>query len=169
MNGRGMLQHTDDLNNLLAESHRREELTPDCTFEWVAEGRIRLTTLRSTDRVTIDAWYDYCVQFREQWKPTEPPLFLLVNITTAIEELTPYARQRSVDIARFRPEIPTYCAVLLPESLIGQIIKLYIWSITTFSPNLKVQVFFDFEASLQWLMSHVEKHSQAHGGEVGVI
>jgi len=44
--------------------------------------------------------------------------------------------------------------------------KLYIWSITTFSPKLKVQVFFDFDASLRWLLTHVERHHQVH--DVGV-
>ena len=155
-----MLQHNDGLDLPTIQSDRFEELAPGCTFEWIYGGQIRFTTLQSTDRDTIDAWCDRWIQIREQWTPQDPPIYILSRITTAIEALTPYARQRSVDIGLIRPEIPTYCAVVLPQSLIGQIVKLYIWSISTFSPKLKVQIFFDFEAGLQWLAAHVEHHNQ---------
>jgi hypothetical protein len=153
-----MLQPNHRLDAPPVYSEGYEELTPDCTFERIYDGRIRLTTLRSTDRATIDAWCDRWVEIRQRWMPEDGPIYILSRITTAVEELTPYARRRSADIGLTRPEIPTYCAVFLPNTLIGQIVKLYIWSMSTFSPTIKVQVFFSFESSLQWLINQVEKN-----------
>ncbi len=114
------------------------------------EGRIVVYTLETTRRETIDQWAEIVIERLKQWPAQKP--YLVVHDASRIF-LTPHLRMRSQEIAQTpRADVKGAYAVVLPSSVVGQLMKIFInRKLAANQTGRLSSVFTSLEDALNWL------------------
>ncbi len=125
-----------------------EQLSPDCRLEWTPDRDLITVTMIGVRQATIDAWTDRSIEIRKVW-PSEKPLLLLIDMLKS--DTTQYSRARSQEIAKVRPELVTYFALVVRKNLTAQLIKIIFGGLAL--TGSKVRFFFTVDEGRRWLDS----------------
>jgi len=112
--------------------------------------------INDVERTTIDTWAQRNYALRTTWADITRPLFLMVTFGGQIEAITPYARQKAREMNLVRPELPSVVAVVVPNSVIGQILKMLVWDLSQTWQATTLRVFFDAADAQVWLQRQVD-------------
>ena len=126
------------------------EIVSGLTRHGLDDDTIGVYTFTSTARSTLDGWYDWIRSLSQTWDATRP--FLILYDVSHVY-LNPYFRQRANDIQHLnRAEIYGATAILLPDSLWGNIIKAFVKrDLAKANYRSEMEVFTKMEAGVQWL------------------
>lgn len=114
------------------------------------DGQITVYILETTRRDTIDKWAEIVIDCLRNW-PAEKP-YLVIHDASQIF-LTPHLRMHSQKIAEMpRPDVEGAYAVVLPSSVVGQLMKIFInRKLATNQTGRRASVFTSLEDALSWL------------------
>ena len=128
------------------------ELGAGVTFQWLHDGKIIAITSENSSRVAIDAWADKLIEVIHSW-PVDQSMLVLADISRGKNAQTPYLRARSQELMEVRPEVTLVTAMVMPHSILAQLMQIALR--TSHGSNVKMQLFFDRERALRWLMEYV--------------
>lgn len=119
-------------------------------FEWLQEGRIAVFRAKDCFPETIDAWYQTSLDIIKNWPETKPYL-VLTNLTEL--GLTPYARQRTEELAVLMPQyLSGRVAVIISRGVLGYGLRIFgTTRLKALVPNLTFEFFFEEAKALEWL------------------
>ncbi|MBX3086358.1 MAG: hypothetical protein KF716_32275 [Anaerolineae bacterium] len=112
--------------------------------------------INDLERTTIDTWVQRNYELRVGLADITRPLFLQITFGGQIEAITPYAREKAREMNLVRPELPSVVAVVVPNSVIGQIIKMLIWDLSQTWQATNLRVFLDPSEAQVWLERQVD-------------
>ena len=113
-------------------------------------GQIVVYTLETTRRETIDTWAEIVIDRLKKWPEGKP--YLVIHDASRIF-LTPHLRIRSQEIAETpREDVQGAYAVVLPSSVVGQLMKLFVRrKLAANKTGRQANVFTSLEEALIWL------------------
>lgn len=122
------------------------------TRSFLDNGRIVVVkTEGDMSRGGIDTWATLLILTMQEWK-SDRPLALLHDLRHPAQGLTPYSRQRTIDVLRACPKgLRIYSAVLLPETFIKRIIEMFLRTPVFKRSRQRIRVFSCEEKALAWL------------------
>lgn len=131
-------------------TENQEGLNNGIKFEWLQEGRIAAFYLTNTAPETIDTWYRTSTDIIQQWPETKP--YLVFTDMTNLG-LTPYARQRTEELAATIPKyLSGRVAVLISRGVLGYGLRMFgSTRLKALVPNLSFEFFFEEAKALEWL------------------
>jgi hypothetical protein len=112
----------------------------------------------SLNRATIDRWLDSYRRFHQQAAPGAL-VYLLLHLDAQIATFPAYARMVAREVNLMQPDLQAYVAIVLPRNTMGQILKLFLWSLSTTWRLSTVRAFFDEPDALAWLSRQVDYNS----------
>lgn len=133
-----------------------EQLHPDCTLTWSPDRSQVVTVMRGSSDAMIDAWADRSIEIRKSW-PNDKPMQLILDMRNS--ESTKHSEKRSAEIAKVRPELNTYFAVVLKSGLRAQLISLVFRGLRL--TGSKVQFFFSIPDAQRWIARAVGRLSKS--------
>lgn len=127
------------------------------TRAFLDDGRIVvIKTAGDMSRNGVNTWVSLLILTMQEWK-SENPLAILHDLRHPNQGLTPFARERTADAVKARPEnLTVYSAVLLPQTFMKRIIEMFIRTPIFQRDGHHVQVFSDKEQALEWLHQQVQ-------------
>jgi hypothetical protein len=132
------------------------------TREWLDDNRIAvIKTEGNMARAAIDTWAEVVMDTARNWS-LDQPLFLMHDLSSRDQGLTPYSRQRADETYQaVRPGTKGYIAVVVREGVINRLVSLfYFRRRTEHGMNLDEKLFTQREEGLAWLremLKQVEK------------
>ena len=133
-----------------------ENYSHGITRSFIDDGRIVLVeTEGDMSRNAINTWASLLVLTMQEW-PTERPLAILHDLTHPAQGLTPFARERTADVVKARPDgLVVYNAVLLPPTFIKQIIGMFLRIPLLQKDGQYMKVFSDKDKAIAWLREKI--------------
>ncbi len=141
-----------DQRNLIAI----EQIHPNVTRSWLADGRIVCFTIDSATRLAIDAWLASSEEVTKIWPAALP--YLCIHDVRGVG-VTPYMRQQSAaTVARTPKYLKGRSAVIVPRSFANQLIRLVVTiDLARLNRNIQRSIFFSREAATKWLLEDHRK------------
>ena len=129
-----------------------EKINEHFSIEKVHDGRIIIYTVTSIKREIIDAWAAKMREVMLAWDAQSTYLSLHDYSDANSFVTTPHLRQRSKENAALRPELNTRTAIVIPESLMAHVTRLFVQALpkTRHAERLR-RIFFNREDALAWL------------------
>ncbi len=137
-----------------------EEISLSIMREWLENRRIVVYTVRDTTRATVDICYDQMSKTYQEW-PADRIYLGLNDFSGKGSVLTPYVQKRLRDLQAVRPDLHGYVAIVMPQGLLGQLVRLFVRANP--APVRKYNVFFSRTDGLRWLFSRLNEKPGAHG------
>ena len=131
-----------------------EQLTPGLTFQRVSHNKIMVFTFKDVSQATIGAWADRVIAEGATVKPGEVTYAMMDYSMCARFHLTPYFRQRSVELSKQLKDVSGYTAVVLPKTPLMQASVLLMRMLTIAS---QIRIFFVPQEALSWLKQNIDK------------
>ncbi|NJL93656.1 MAG: hypothetical protein HC915_07950 [Anaerolineae bacterium] len=127
------------------------QATMSVEMDWLDEQRILVFRLHDASNATIDTWTSLASKIYLAW-PSDRPYRVLYDLRAPALSLTPYARQKILISAGFIPPRAGRVAILLAQSLHGQLIEIFLrLELQHVHPSLARQVFHEPDVALNWL------------------
>ncbi|MEL7435512.1 MAG: hypothetical protein AAFN11_16305, partial [Chloroflexota bacterium] len=105
-------------------------------------------------RDAINTWASLLILTMQEWD-TSRPLLALHDLSHPNQGITPYTRQRAVDLMNYRPDgLKIYSALLLPNTFMSRILEMFIRTPRLQSANHHLKVFNCIDEALVWLRQH---------------
>jgi hypothetical protein len=123
--------------------------TQSVTLEWINDHRIAFFTLPDVSRSTLDLWTDMIIQLIKDW-PADKTYCALHDVSRPGAGLTPYMRQKIMEIDRQSDHLRGRVAFISPKTFVSQIAKLYIQQTSRNRP-LSSAIFFSQAEAIAWL------------------
>lgn len=126
------------------------ELTPGLTRQRIDNDTVSVYTFYNNRRETIDAWYEKLRDSHDKWDASQP--YLILHDVSRVF-LTPYFRRRANEVmALERTDLVGAYAVLLPDSLVGQIFRIFLnRDLHRASHRTTGESFNSYDDALNWL------------------
>lgn len=132
------------------------------TREWLDDNRIVvIKTEGNMARAAIDTWAHVVIETAKNWD-ADQPLFLLHDLSSKDQGLTPYSRQRADETYHaVHPGTKGCIAVVIREGVINRLMSLfYFRRRTDRGMNLNEKLFTTREEGLAWLREMLRKTEQ---------
>jgi hypothetical protein len=142
----------------MLEPDHSETLTPGLRRYWLMDHQIVVFEAETAYRADIDAWINGVHDVMDHW-PADRPYLALHDLRASNIVLTPYARRRAQELMLVSTDGPGYAAILIANSLVGHTIQ-WLLRISKMG-KVQLQVFFDRDEALNWLISKVQQHDQS--------
>lgn len=139
------------------------EIAPGIKFDLLLGGKIWSYTITSKEntRAATDAWISSMMALVKDW-PAGKPYFALHDMAHFKGGPSPYTNGRVNELRAFRPDVPGYAAVILPNSMFTQLIKLLVRASNSSNRSKVVsEVFFTRDTGLAWLEKRIIEAPQA--------
>jgi hypothetical protein len=123
------------------------------TREWIDDERIVvITTQGDMSRAAIDTWANVVMDTAANWNPDQP-FFLLHDLSSKDQGLTPYSRQRAEETYdALRPGTSGCIAVVIREGFVNRLVSLlYFRRRKARGMNLEERLFTTKADALTWL------------------
>lgn len=132
-----------------------EELAPGCTLSWYDNSIIGIH-ITTNDRAVVDAWAKRSMEIR-QARAQNQPIYLLLDVHDAVQTLNPYARTKTLEIMRTRPDVSSFIGAILPHSPIALLLVTFSKTLNAFNPRGQMMFCYTFEEAWQWLVGCIER------------
>ncbi len=125
----------------------------------IADGRIIVVrTQGDMSRNAINTWASLLILTMQDWK-SEQPLALLHDFRHPRQGLTPYTRERTLDVLQQRPsDLTVYSAVLLPNTFMKRIIDMFLRTPAFHKKGHTVRIFHCENQAIDWLHTQLASH-----------
>jgi hypothetical protein len=125
-------------------------VSPGLTRQRVDDDTVSVYTFYDNRRETIDAWYEKLHELHYSWDASQP--YLILHDVSRVF-LTPYFRKRANDVmALDRTDLIGAYAVLLPDSIVGHIMRLFLNRDLQSTSHQTTGVSFNqYDDALNWL------------------
>ena len=127
-----------------------EKIAPGITCEWLHDRALMTYTVRSVARPSVDAWLKHIKQHMMAW-PLDRPHLVLQDLSDETTGSTPYVRERTQEIVKWRPELKTHLALILPRTFQGRMIQFFVQA----QRDSVARIFFSSTEGLAWLQSYL--------------
>ncbi|MBX3066307.1 MAG: hypothetical protein KF726_25235 [Anaerolineae bacterium] len=138
-----------------AKPNKLEEIAAGCTLSWYDNGIIGIH-ITSNDRTVVDAWAKRSMEIRQAWAP-ETPIYLLLDVHDTTHTLNPYARTKTLEIMRTRPDVTSFVGAVLPQSPIALLLVTFSKTLNALNPRGQMMFCYSFEEAWQWLVGCIER------------
>ncbi|MEO1287506.1 MAG: hypothetical protein AAFV93_07035 [Chloroflexota bacterium] len=124
----------------------------------IANGTI--TVIRTEGNVIPDAvntWASLLVLTMQEWD-SDRPIAVIHDLTHPNQGVTPYVRQRTIDVMKQIPEnMIVYNALILPDTFIRRIIDMFTRTPIFQRENVHIRIFGCQRTAQQWLEKQLAK------------
>ena len=129
-----------------------EQINEYFSIEKKHDGRIVIFTVTSIKRAVIDGWAAKMCEIMLAWD--EQSIYLSLHDYSGADSFvtTPHLRRRSKENAALRPELNTRTAIVIPESMMAHVTRLFVQALpkTRHSERIR-RIFFNRADALAWL------------------
>lgn len=127
-----------------------DRIAPGLTHLFIDDGAVAVYTFYNNRRETIDAWYEALRGQHDSWDASQT--YLILHDVSRVF-FTPYFRTRANDVmALERTDLVGAYAVLLPNSLIGHVMRLFLdRDLRRTVHQTTGETFTDYDDALKWL------------------
>jgi hypothetical protein len=129
-----------------------EQIAPQMVRYWLLDRQVVVYKMTSVAHQVVDAWIDTVIATMEAW-PTNRPYLAIHDLTSENVSLTPYARTRAAELIPLGAKVPGYAAIVLPNSFIAQVIRLFMRSQR--KQGIHNEIYFTLPAALEWLKTKI--------------
>lgn len=119
---------------------------------------VLLVQVNAHDRKTINKWMTYSENIRREWADVKKPLFILIDMKNDDFSFGRYANQRAGKMMQIQPEIPTYIAWVLQESLTGNLLKATLNLYNMTAQASRFMIVHSREEGYEWLQKTYQKN-----------
>ena len=124
------------------------------TLEWLLDGRMVYVSLNNSQRTAIETWFKAVEAIGQMWEP-EQKYMAAYNLTGV--GLTPYFRQRSLDMARVVRHLQGCYAIIISDSdPVSSVTRTYFEHNISRASARVGQVFETDADALAWLESQLD-------------
>ena len=134
-----------------------ETIADGISLDWLDKRRIAVFTVKTTRRVSIDAWIEKTKEVINLW-PSQEPCLIMHDSSAKGAGTTPYMQSRLKEFDQL-PGLatrPTYIAIILPSTFVSTLITLWVRNHKTV-PNFELSLFTSYAKGLEWLESKLIK------------
>lgn len=135
-----------------------ETINEHFTVEKIHDGRIVIYTVTSIKRAIIDAWAAKTREIMLDWD--EQYTYLNLHDYSGADSFvtTPHLRQRSKENAALRPELNTRTAIIIPESFMAHVTRVFVQALPKSRHAERIRrIFFNRADGLAWLEESLNK------------
>lgn len=129
-----------------------QPLGANVTFEWLHGGKIAVFNVPEAVRVVVEVYMDGAEKLVQQW-PVNEPFLMLCDSGKATSTFSMHMRERVERLIK-SPEFGQLTgrfAIVLPKSLILQIVRLFMLGLRPQIRGPEPRIFFKRADALQWL------------------
>lgn len=127
------------------------EVTPRFSYAWLHNHKISAMKLNGADRLSVDAWLNYSIETRTMWD-NEAPLLILSDHRNSDLITTPYFRQLIPRLMAVRPDLQTYVAFILDQSMGAQNLAATL-RVAPSGEQTVMRIFHEDDEAIEWLLS----------------
>lgn len=125
------------------------QVAPHYRCAWIHDHQIHVSQLTDVDRESVDAFIHHSTGVRLQWT-SDQPMRVLVDQRSA-GMMTPYFRQSIQRLLGSRPDLQTYTAFLLDESMASRMLQVSV-RLMPKKPNIQTRLFGNYDDAISWLL-----------------
>lgn len=127
-----------------------DRIASGLTHQYLEDDAVAVYTFYDNRRETIDAWYEALREQHDIWDASQA--YLILHDVSRVF-FTPYFRKRANDVmALERTDLVGAYAVVLPASLIGHIMRLFLdRDLQKAVHQTSGETFTDYDDALKWL------------------
>lgn len=111
----------------------------------------------SHDRDTVNTWMDFSENIRREWKDVTKPLFIVVDMSATDFSFGAYANRRAANMMSIQPQIPTYIAWVIRESMVGNLMRASLNAFNLSSRAARFMVVYNRQDAYDWLLKSYTK------------
>ena len=105
-------------------------------------------------RDAINTWASLLILTMQEWDISRP-LLILHDLSHPSQGITPYTRERALDLMNHRPDgLVIYSALLLPKTFMSRILDMFIRTPVFQTSDHHLRLFNSTEEALTWLRQH---------------
>ena len=127
-----------------------QQVAPNMTLHWLHDHQIAYFTIRTVSRTSWAAWAKTMMALKDEC-PIDHPFLSLQDNLYPDAGFTSTIREYADQVSSYRPELLEYSAVILPKTLVAQMVDLFLRS--SHRVHSGIRVFFNAEDGLAWLES----------------
>lgn len=133
-------------------THDTESFAHGTTRTYMDDNQIvAIRTQGDMSRDAVNTWASLLILTMQEWK-SEHPIGLLLDLTHPNQGLTPYTRERALDLMNRIPDgMTVHCAVILPGTFMYRIIEMFLRTPAFHRSGHKIEVFRSEKQALNWL------------------
>lgn len=129
-----------------------DDLGSSFTIEWYHNRQIVLCALNDSRHQAVDAVFEFLTNLIEMW-PSERPYLSIYDATRSRFSFNPYLRHKATELMRRYPDKDGRTAILLPQTLLGQVLRLFVnVDLLPLSKGREIRIFFSRDEALDWLL-----------------
>ena len=117
-----------------------------------------IVELDAIDRQTLDAWIPFIIELRMNWPDINKPIFTIVDVSKNDISMTSLVNKRIRDLANYNPNLITYDAVVVRQSVMGKIVTTSTALLSHAIKSFHIQVFHDRDSAYRWLIDAIEQN-----------
>jgi len=131
----------------------REEFEHGVVREWLNNRQIVAYTIPSARRQTVDVWFRIALEVAQGL--SENQLDLSIHDFLSVTGLTPYMQIRSQELAKATSRTQGYVAIVLPDSVMGHVARIFVDFRIKQTLQRKTKVFNDRAQASAWLTEYL--------------
>src|SRR5689334_13237463 len=104
-----------------------QEVAPNITLHWLHDHQIAYFTIRTVSRTSWAVWAKTMMALKDEC-PVDRPFLSLQDNLYPDAGFTSTIRESSTQVGNHRPELAQYVAIVLPKTLVAQLVSLFLRS-----------------------------------------
>lgn len=134
------------------------ELLPGLTIESLLDDQIICMTITNSTREVIDKFVEAIKDIQQDW-PSDRIAYFIFDFSGSFAGFnTPYGRERVNELLKWRTDIKSYGAMIMPKTFLLQIARTVLKNMRR--SNSLNQIFFTREDALIWLTKQLTENSK---------
>ena len=145
---------TEDPSLKLPDIHSEVEyLSPSVQQQWLYNRQILSFMIQDVTRQSVDIWIKGIMRAGAKWNPEKP--FLIYYELQAVP-LTPYLRQRAIEITKMSMHLHGRTATVLPQHLGAPLLRIFMeYDLRRIRSNIVQRVFYKRDYAMEWLLEAI--------------
>lgn len=137
-----------------------KDVTPNLVFEWVDNEHIIIVRTKNDNAslADLEAWAEEMVKGSEIVDPRSMPCMLIIPPSNVLR-VASHMRRAVQHITQKFPRLKTAIALIVPDSILTEIMKVTAQMVMLAQPHINVRFFADQESGLLWLHQSLERHT----------
>ncbi len=128
------------------------------TVEQLHDGQIVIFTVHDMSPATVEAWANKVIELTEARQAKN--IHYIHDASHVAFSMTPHFRRHSERITAAHPDAEGYVGIILRESLLLKVTRIFIENLVKRSqPKITTRIFFDRSYALDWLTESIKSTS----------